>query len=209
MTTAGRRRKTQDDTHGKWEGAKGREAGGSREAAGGGQNGGKCEGENGWKCANGCEGADGENVRTDAKVRTGVNVRHGEKVKTGEKVKVNVDELAAESRQQPGFSHAGERLGRKGNLGRRRLEPLAERLKILVTRRDDLRVFRGLVPSGERSSVGRLESPRTAISGLGARIAEARTRASGEDFKGTEAERRTELSRLDALSHRLAELEEK
>ena len=98
-----------------------------------------------------------ETVRTDANVKSGAKAATGEKAKTSEKVEVNVDELAARiAGSNLGFRTLESDLDEKGTWDAARLGPLAERLKILVTRRNDLRVFRGLVPSGERSSVGSL-----------------------------------------------------
>ena len=134
-------------------------------------------------------------------------VRTGERVETGEKVEVNVEELSARiAGSNLGFRTIESDLDEKGTWDAARLEPLAERLRILVLRHADLSLFRSLVPAEQRSSVGRLESPRSAISDLGARISEARKLASGEEFKGTETQRRAELDRLEALSRRLAEL---
>lgn len=88
----------------------------------------------------------------------------------------------------------------------RRLGPLADRLEILVMRRNDLGVFYELVSPRERAWVGRLDSPQRAISRLAARIFEARTRASGPDFIGSQSERQAELGELDELSAQLAEM---
>lgn len=88
----------------------------------------------------------------------------------------------------------------------RRLGPLVDRLGILVMRRDDLALFHRLISVRERARVGGLESPQAAISRLAARIFEARTRAAGPGFLGSEAQRRAELRELDALSRQLAEM---
>jgi len=88
----------------------------------------------------------------------------------------------------------------------RRLGPLADRLGILVMRKNDLAVFYKLVSPRERARVGRLDSPQRAISRLAARIFEARTRASGPDFIGSQSERQAELRELDELSAQLAEM---
>jgi hypothetical protein len=122
-------------------------------------------------------------------------------------VQVNVEELEARiAGSNLGFRTLESELDDKGTWNAARLEPLAERLKILVLRHADLDLFRELVPKEKRSSVGRLEGPQSAISELGARIVEARKLASGEQFSGTDAERQAELARLDTLSRRLAEL---
>ncbi len=88
----------------------------------------------------------------------------------------------------------------------RRLGPLVDRLEILVMRRNDLALFHQLISARERARVGRLESPQVAISRLAARIFEARTRAGGPGFLGSEAQRRAELRQLDELSRQLAEM---
>jgi hypothetical protein len=144
------------------------------------------------------------------KGKKGEKSEKGTKPVTGERVEVNVDELEARiAGSNMGFRTIESELDEKGAWDAARLEPLAERLKVLVIRRNDLSLFRDLVPADQRSSVGRLEEPRSAISELGARIFEARKAASGDEFKGTERERRAELERLDALSRRLADLEKK
>ena len=84
--------------------------------------------------------------------------------------------------------------------------PLVDRLSGLAAREEDLKLIREVVSPQERKSVGRLESPRTAISLLAAKIFAARTRTGGPDFAGSEAQRQAELRHLDELSRELAEL---
>ena len=149
-------------------------------------------------------------VQRSEKREEGAKAKPGEKATTGDKVEVNVEELAARiAGSNLGFRTLESDLDKKGTWDAARLEPLAERLRILMLRHADLTLFRSLVPSEQRSSVGRLESPRSAISDMAARISEARKLASGEEFKGTETDRRAELDRLEALSRRLAEVGEK
>ncbi len=88
----------------------------------------------------------------------------------------------------------------------RRLGPLVDRLALLVIRRNDLAVFHELISSRERAMVGRLESSQATISQLAARIFQARNRAAGPGFIGTQAQRRAELEALDDLSRQLAEM---
>jgi hypothetical protein len=127
-----------------------------------------------------------------------------------ERIEVNIEELDARiAGSNLGFRTLENDLDEKGNWDAARLEPLAERLKVLVVRHGDLALFRDLLSAEKRSSVARLEGPRSAISELGARISEARKAAQGEDFTGTETQRRAELERLEALSRRLADLEAK
>jgi predicted Fe-S protein YdhL (DUF1289 family) len=87
-----------------------------------------------------------------------------------------------------------------------KLEPLADRLKTLIVRRDDLGLFRDAVPKDQQAEITKLETPKMAISQLNARLAEARRRASDPHFISDEVERRAELTRLEAIAHRLAEL---
>ena len=86
------------------------------------------------------------------------------------------------------------------------LEPLVERFGGLIERRGDLSLFLELVSPRDRSKVGRLDSPRPAVSQLAARIDDARTWATADHFSGTDAQRRRELARLDRLSRALAEM---
>ena len=87
-----------------------------------------------------------------------------------------------------------------------KLEPLADRLKTLIVRHDDLGLFRDALPKEQRAEITKLETPKSAISQLSARVVEARKRANDPQFAGDDVERRAELTRLDAISHRLAEL---
>jgi len=96
-------------------------------------------------------------------------------------------------------------LDEKGPWTAARLEPLLDRLKILVVRRSDLNMFREAVPEEKRSLITQLEPAKSAVSQLGARIFEARGAVSGTEFQGTDSERKTELNRLEGLSRRLAE----
>ena len=79
----------------------------------------------------------------------------------------------------------------------KRLGPLVDRLGKLMTRKSDLKLFLELISQQQRASVGRVESPRGAISRLAAKVFEARTLAAGPDFPGSEARRQTELRHLD------------
>ena len=66
-----------------------------------------------------------------------------------------------------------------------------------------------LLTTSQRRSVGRLEPIEPAVSALGKRIFQVRTRATSDDFDGTRAERRAELESLDKLSRKLGTLIEK
>lgn len=124
-----------------------------------------------------------------------------------EKVEIQTDELAARiGGCNLAFRALETDLIEKGEWDAARLEPFADRLKWLVTRRNDLQLFREVISDVQRASVDPLASPKGVVSPLAARIVEARRRASGSDFHGTESERQAELQRLDELSRLLAEL---
>ena len=110
-------------------------------------------------------------------------------------VRVNLDELSA---RIAGYNLAlralEDELDGDGPWNADQLTPLVERLKTLLSRRADLSVFLEMVPHNDHARVGRLESPRSVVSGIGRRISDARTRA----------EQRAELQRLDELSRQLA-----
>ena len=97
-------------------------------------------------------------------------------------------------------------LDERGEWNATRLAPLLQRLKVLVVLHNDLRLCREVVPAGQRVLAGRLESPRSGVSLMGTRIFDARTLASGAEFRGTEAQREAELRALDELSRQLAQL---
>lgn len=97
-------------------------------------------------------------------------------------------------------------LDEKGPWNALRLGPMLDRIKILTIRRNDLNLFREAVSEEQRASLKRLESPKGLISQFAARIFEARTHATGPDFKGSDAKRQAELQRLEELSRGLAEL---
>ncbi len=97
-------------------------------------------------------------------------------------------------------------LDEKGEWNAARLEPLVERLKILTVRRNDLHLIRELAPKENRDAIAPLESPKSAISQLSVRVVEARESANGPKFSGGDAQRQAELSRLEKISRRIAEL---
>jgi hypothetical protein len=124
-----------------------------------------------------------------------------------EPVEVNVEELAARiAGSNLAFREMEAALDEKGPWHAARLGPLVGRAEILVLRRGDLQLLRNLVPEPDRDTLVRLESPKATIAELGARIAEARTRAGGAEFTGTEEERRAELKGLGSLAKRLAKM---
>jgi hypothetical protein len=87
-----------------------------------------------------------------------------------------------------------------------KLDPLFDRLKTLVVGYEDLGLFRDVLPKKQQAEVTTLEAPKAAIAQLSARVVEARKRANDPKFVGDEVERRAELTRLETISHRLAEL---
>ncbi|MBN2473805.1 MAG: hypothetical protein JXB62_04315 [Pirellulales bacterium] len=122
-------------------------------------------------------------------------------------VQVNVRELAAHiAGANLAFRALEAELDRPQQWTARQLGPLVDRLKNLVIRKNDLATFRELITDRQLAAAGRLESPRAAISLLAAKIYEARSRAAGPEFSGTEAARRAELRHLDELSRELARL---
>ena len=86
------------------------------------------------------------------------------------------------------------------------LVPLVDRLVKIVTRRNDLVLYMGVISSQQRSTAGRLQSPRTVILQLQSRIDSARTDAAGPQFSGSVGDRQAVLRGLDELSRRLGEL---
>ncbi|MBN1909555.1 MAG: hypothetical protein JW818_07450 [Pirellulales bacterium] len=86
------------------------------------------------------------------------------------------------------------------------LSKLLDKLKPLVARKDDLQMFRELLPESQRARVGALDSPGELISQLGSQISKERSRLDSEEFKGTQAQRDAEKKHLDVLSKKLANL---
>jgi hypothetical protein len=93
-------------------------------------------------------------------------------------------------------------LDEKGEWDATKLEPYMDRLKLLITRRHDLNLFRNALSESQRSSVEPLASEKSAVSQFAACIATARQRA----FNGNYPDRQTELERLEKLSRQLAEM---
>ena len=123
-------------------------------------------------------------------------------------VEIKADELSARiSGCNLAFRALEAELDEKGVWTSARLEPLADRLKILVLRRHDLHLFREAVPEDKRASIERLASAKRRFRSLRPASWRPRARAKGADFKGTDAERQAELKRLDELSRRLAEMD--
>lgn len=120
-------------------------------------------------------------------------------------VKINTNELGARiAGCNLAFRALEADLDEAGPWNGKSIEPLLDRLETLSIRRDDLKLYRDLLPEGKRAKIAKLETPKTAMSRLGARIFEVRRAINSPGFEGTEAERRLELARLEMLSHRLA-----
>ncbi len=121
-------------------------------------------------------------------------------------VQIDVDELAARiagcNLEFRGLEIA---LDEKGIWNVAKLEPMVDRLKLLMLRRHDLGLFRESLSEERRASIAKLESPKVAIAQVAAKIVEIRQQVT-ESASRTEPERRAELERLDSLSRRLAEI---
>jgi hypothetical protein len=127
--------------------------------------------------------------------------------KSAAAVKVDVEELDARiAASNLSLRELEAELAEKTAWTAAKLEPLADRLKTLVVRYNDLGLFRDVLPKEQQADVTKLETPKSAISQLGARVVEARKHANDPQFVGDELERRAELTRLQAISRRLAEL---
>lgn len=123
------------------------------------------------------------------------------------KVMVNAEELDVRiAGCNLAFRELEATLNEKGDWNAAKLEPLLDRLKELVAQHDDLGMFRAAASKEQRADITRLETPKTAISQFSARVVEARDMANSPKFSGDDVERQAELVRLDAISHRLAEL---
>ncbi len=96
-------------------------------------------------------------------------------------------------------------LDEEANWTAARLDPFAQRLSALAVRRHDLSLFREAVPESARSSLPQLAMLNSAVSQLGARVFEVRSRVSSATFGGTDEDRQAELRHLERLSRRLAE----
>ena len=87
-----------------------------------------------------------------------------------------------------------------------KLDPLFDRLKTMVVDYNDLGLFRAALPKEQQAEVDETGGAEGGDCQLSARVVEARNRANDPKFAGDEVERRAELTRLLAISHRLAEL---
>ena len=124
-----------------------------------------------------------------------------------ENVRVNIDELATRiANANRALGDLSSQVEKDRGLGARQLGPLVDQLDELMTRIDDLTLFRRLISPENQAKVGQIDAPRRVISLLGARIFEARTRARGSGFSGQQEQRLAELRHLDALSEALAQL---
>ena len=96
----------------------------------------------------------------------------GERLAPGS-VKVNVDELDARiAGCNLALRELEAQLDEKGPWNAATLEPLAERLKILVVRHDDLGLLRDVATKDQQEGVTGLESAKSAISQFGDRVEE-------------------------------------
>lgn len=86
------------------------------------------------------------------------------------------------------------------------IESSLRRLRLLIEEQRHLQQFIELVPEKDRSSVGEFESVVSVAAQLARRINEAQRAAAGDGFRGSAAERQTELDLLDRLSQSFEEL---
>ena len=78
-----------------------------------------------------------------------------------EKVEILADELSARiGGCNLAFRELEADLNEKGDWTAARLEPLADRLKLLVTRRGDLQLYRDAITDEQRATVDALASPK-------------------------------------------------
>ena len=129
---------------------------------------------------------------------------------SGEKasqVAVNIEELTAQiAGNNLALRTIEAELDEKLSWNADRLEAMVRRLDALLVKSQDLAMFRGLISASEQAMVGQIIEPRHVFSQVADRIVEARARVQGGDFTGAEAERESELRRLDDLSTRLGNL---
>jgi hypothetical protein len=119
-------------------------------------------------------------------------------------VRVNTEELTAQiAGSNMALRTIEAELDEKRTWDAARLETIVARLDSLVVKHKDLTLFRDLITADEQSLVGRISSPQPVLDQAAARIAEASRRAKGDDFTGTEDERRTEVRRLEELLTRV------
>jgi hypothetical protein len=124
-----------------------------------------------------------------------------------EQAQVNLEELAARIAGVNLNLHTLEaELAERRPWNADQLDGVVHRLDILVLRQKDLTLFRDLITPEEQTKVGSIEPPKNAIARLAGRIAEVRSQVQGDDFRGTENDRRAVLKRLDELSDQLAGL---
>jgi hypothetical protein len=122
-------------------------------------------------------------------------------------VTVNVDELEARiAACNLSLRELEASLSENGDWDASKLEPLLDRLKDLVVSHNDLGLYRSLIAKQQRSGLPALEPLKSAIAQLSAKVVEARAHANDPKFTTDDVERQAELTRLDAISHRLAEL---
>ena len=87
-----------------------------------------------------------------------------------------------------------------------RLAPIVVKLNLLATRHGDSLLLYDLIAERDKRAMGKPASPAPVIAQLERRISQARARAAGPDFPGSESERITELRLLGEFSRTLADL---
>ncbi len=117
---------------------------------------------------------------------------------------VNVEELAARiSGINLSLRTLEGELNEKKDYGADQLDNLLNRLDILVLRQKDLALFRDLIAPQQQTKVGKIDSSRQAVSNMGTRISDLRSKVRDNETLPA-VERTATLKHLDDLSDRLA-----
>ncbi len=120
---------------------------------------------------------------------------------------VNMSELSTRvAGNNLAFRSLEAELDERGDSSAEQLGSLVDRLGKLVTRRNDIALYMGVLSSRDRIRAGRLESPQTVVLQLESHIDAARARVAGPQFGLGESERQAELRHLDELSRALGRL---
>ncbi|MBN1590600.1 MAG: hypothetical protein JW888_13885 [Pirellulales bacterium] len=119
----------------------------------------------------------------------------------------NADELVARIRgNNMALRKLAAELYEDRNWDANSLARILDELTPLVSRVDDLRLIRELIPPQQRDQIGNLELGSDLISDLGTKIARARSQVEESRSHGGLDEHRAELKLLDQLSQKLARL---
>lgn len=125
----------------------------------------------------------------------------------GPDAEVNLIELAARiAGNNMALSGIEDRLAESQKWDAKKLTAAIASLKKVCDRRNDLTLFRNLLPKSDRGLVGKLESPRAAISQCSELIADARAKAAKRFSRVRPKRREEELKKFDVLSGKLAKM---